>query len=166
MHPRISIIAALSENNVIGRDNDLPWYLPSDMKRLKALTMGHPLVMGRKTYESIGRPLPGRTSIVISRNKEKLHYPPEVKKASSLDEALEIAQASEGGDTEIFLFGGGQIYAEGIERAERLYLTVVKEDVEGDTHFPDYSNFTKVIKKEEGVDGGVHLTYMILEKDL
>src|SRR4051794_5945923 len=100
----LSIIVALSENNVIGNNKDLPWYLPADLKRLKALTMGHHLIMGRRTFESLGRPLPGRTSVVITRNKD---YKAEgAIIVTSLKEAIEIAKV----DSEPFIFGGGEVF--------------------------------------------------------
>lgn len=161
---RLSIIAALSENLVIGRDNNLPWHLRSDMKRLKTITMGHPLIMGRKTYESIGMPLPGRTSIVISREPEKLNVPASVKKTSSLEDAIEIAKKCPGGDSEIFIFGGGQVFAEAIKRVNRLYLTIVHEQVQGDVYFPDYSDFKKILEEESGEENGRTFTFLTLER--
>lgn len=126
---RIHVIAAMSENRVIGRDNQLPWRLPADLKRFKAATMGHALVMGRKTYESIGRPLPGRRTIVLSRDES---YRPEgVEVASSLDRGLELA-----GKEEVFIAGGGEVYRRALDLADDILLTVVHGRVEGDAFFP------------------------------
>jgi dihydrofolate reductase len=131
---RLSIIAAVAQNDVIGRDNMLPWRLPSDLKRFKAITMGKPLVMGRKTYESIGRPLPGRTNIVVSRRAAP---PPGVVAAASLAEALEAArrQAATDGVDEVFVIGGAALYREALPLADRLYITEVKAAPAGDVVF-------------------------------
>jgi dihydrofolate reductase len=133
----LSIIAALAANNVIGRDNRLPWRLSADLKRFKALTMGHHLVMGRKTFASIGRPLPGRTTIVLTRGSAEL--PEEVMAAPSLERAIALA----GGDAEIFLCGGAEVYEQTIHLAARMYLTRVHADVEGDAYFPEYDDVTE-----------------------
>lgn len=130
---RLSVIAAVAENGVIGRDNDLPWRLPADLKRFKRTTMGHHLLMGRKTFESIGKPLPGRTTVVISRGQPEL--PEGVRLASSLGEAIEIARAA--GDDEAFVAGGEEIFTEALGTADRLYLTRVESEVEGDRFFPE-----------------------------
>lgn len=130
---RVSIIVAVAENGVIGRDNDLPWHLSEDLQRFKRLTMGHHLLMGRKTFESIGRPLPGRRMIVISRGRPAL--PEEVLLASSLEEALEIA--GKAGEEEAFIAGGSQIYRLALPLAHRLYLTRVHREYPGDARFPD-----------------------------
>jgi dihydrofolate reductase len=134
---RLSIIAALSSNNVIGRDNDLPWHLSTDLKRLKALTMGHHMIMGRKTYDSIGRPLPGRTFVVITRDPS---FAAEgVKIVHSLEDAIQVAA----GDDEPFIAGGAQIFEQAIHRADRMYLTRVHAEIEGDTWFPDFDDVSE-----------------------
>ena len=126
----ISIIVALSENHVIGAGNQLPWRLSADLKRVKALTMGHHLIMGRKTFESIGRPLPGRTNVIITRNAD---YRPEgCQTADSLNTALEMAKA----DPEVFVFGGGEIFREALPLVNKIYMTKVHCSIAGDTHFP------------------------------
>jgi dihydrofolate reductase len=130
----LSIIAAVSENNVIGRGGGLPWHLAVDLKRFKRLTMGHAIIMGRRTWESIGRPLPGRTSIVISRQTDWRVDGASV--AASLDGALEIARRSKVDQSEAFVIGGAAVYALALPRAERLYLTRVHAVVEGDVEFP------------------------------
>jgi dihydrofolate reductase len=130
---RISIIAAMAENGVIGRGGKLPWHLADDLKRFKRLTMDHAIVMGRKTWESIGRPLPGRRMIVISRQSD--YCPEGVTVVGSLDAALETARAA--GDDEVFIAGGAEIYRLALSRADRLYITLVLADVEGDTKFPE-----------------------------
>lgn len=121
----------MSRNGVIGKDNAIPWRLPGELALFKRLTMGHPIVMGRKTWESIGRALPGRLNIVITRNKGYVAMGATV--VPSLDAALSAAA----GATEIFIIGGAQLYAEALPRAERLYLTTVDAEVDGDTRMPD-----------------------------
>ena len=125
------MIAAVADNGVIGVDNGLPWRLPKEMKEFKRRTMGHHLIMGRKTWESVGV-LAGRTTIVLSRSQ--LSLPAGVLAASSLDEALACAAAA--GEEEAFVAGGGEVYRQALGRAERLYLTRVHAEIEGDTTFP------------------------------
>ena len=129
---RLSLIAAMSANRVIGRDNSLPWKLPADWKHFKNLTMGHHLLMGRKTFESIGRPLPGRTTVVITRQSS--YSPTGVLVAHSIEQALQLAAQ----DSEAFVAGGAQIYRLMLPRADRIYLTSIDEEFEGDTFFPDF----------------------------
>jgi dihydrofolate reductase len=123
----ISLICAASQNGVIGVENRLPWRLPADLKRFKRLTLGHHIVMGRKTFESIGRPLPGRTSVVLTRFKN--YEAGGCLIASSLKEALSLARD----DDEIFIIGGASVYQEALELADRIYLTILHQDFEGDT---------------------------------
>ena len=134
---QLAAIVAAAENGVIGRNNALPWHLSQDLKYFKRVTMGKPIVMGRKTFESIGKPLPGRTNIVITRNP--LYQAEGVKVASSLDEALLLASdiALIDGVEELLVIGGAEIYRESIPRADRLYLTEVHASVEGDALLPD-----------------------------
>jgi dihydrofolate reductase len=130
---KVSLIAALARNRVIGRDNRLPWRLPADLRRFKQLTMGHTLLVGRKTFESIGRPLPGRAMLVASRREG---YEPEgVRVVRSVQEALDVAR--EGGETELFVAGGAEIYRQTLPVADRLHLTRIEEDVPGDAYFPE-----------------------------
>jgi dihydrofolate reductase len=125
----ISLIVAMSRNRVIGRDNRLPWRLPADLRRFQHLTMGHCLIMGRKTYESIGRPLPGRTIIVLTRQAN--YAPPGVLVAHTLEEALALARGEE-----VFIAGGAHVYQQAVALADRLYLTLIEEDIAGDASFP------------------------------
>jgi len=127
---RLSLIVAASRNGMIGRGGQLPWHLSADLKRFRRLTTGHTIVMGRRTWESIGRPLPERRSIVISRNPA--FTAPGATVVSSLDAALEAA----GGDEEVFVIGGAEIYRLALPRAERLYLTRIDADFDGDTYLP------------------------------
>lgn len=133
----IAIIVAAAKNRVIGFQNAMPWYLPEELAHFKRTTMAKPLVMGRNTFESIGRPLPGRTNIVISRNPEFNH--PGIKVAASLAEALKIAdaQAILDGAKEIMVIGGGQIYEQAFPLADIVYLTEVDAEPEGDAWFPE-----------------------------
>jgi len=130
--PIVSVIAAMARNRVIGIDNTLPWRLSEDLKHFKALTMGHHIIMGRKTYESIGKPLPGRTTVIVTRD---LAYRVEgCLTAHSLDAAI----AACAGDAEVFFVGGAELYAQVLPRADRLYLTEIQADYAGDAHFPEF----------------------------
>ncbi|MEH6515492.1 MAG: dihydrofolate reductase [Halioglobus sp.] len=132
----LALIVAVAENGVIGRDNGLPWHLPDDLKYFKRVTMGKPILMGRKTFESIGRPLPGRTNIVISANPD--YQANGVRVVSSLEEALALAEdiATIDGAEELMVIGGARIYAAALPRASRLYLTEVHAEVAGDAYLP------------------------------
>ncbi|EAY4638048.1 type 3 dihydrofolate reductase [Salmonella enterica] len=132
----ISLIVATAQNRVIGKGNAMPWHLPADLRHFKNITLGKPVVMGRRTFESIGRPLPGRRNLVISRNPEWQADGVEV--AASLDDALALVS----GVDEVMILGGGQLYAEALPRADRLYLTLIDLTVEGDTYFPDYQRYS------------------------
>ncbi len=128
----ISMIAAMAHDRIIGADNDMPWHLPADLKHFKAITMGKPVLMGRKTYESIGKALPGRPNIVITSNE-----------SFSLDDAtvvhsIEAAMQKAAAFDEVMIIGGGSIYQSMLSQAQRLYLTFIDLKVDGDTQFPDY----------------------------
>jgi dihydrofolate reductase len=146
---KIVLVVAVARNGVIGRDGDLPWRLPSDLKRFKQLTLGRPVLMGRKTWESIGRPLPGRPNIVVTR--DAAFSAPGAEVVSSLDEGLAAArrEAKALGVDEVCIIGGGQIYAQVFDRADILHVTHVEADVEGDAHFPaiDPAVFEKVAEE-------------------
>ncbi|MCH8821282.1 dihydrofolate reductase [Patescibacteria group bacterium] len=154
------MIAAISENNALGKDNKLIFKIPEDMKRFKEVTSGHPIIMGRKTYESIGRPLPNRTNIVVTRDKNYKAEGCEV--VYSLEQAIEVAKKVE--KTEVFVIGGGQIYKEAIKMADKLYLTVVEGKYYADTFFPDYSDFKKVIHSDSHESAGYKYKFLDLEK--
>lgn len=132
MKPRVSLIVAMAKNRVIGVNNTLPWRLPADLKHFKALTMGHHIVMGRKTYESIGKPLPGRTSVVVTRNAG--YSAPGVIVVNSLPSAISAC----GDDDEIFVIGGAEFYLQAITLADRIYLTEIDADIHGDAYFPEF----------------------------
>ena len=144
----LSAIVAVSENFVIGRRGDLPWHLPADLKRFKELTMGHHIIMGRKTYDSIGRPLPGRTSVVITRDAA---YRPAGRESGSVIvvSSIEAAFSHVAADDEAFIIGGESIFRGGLAACERLYLTLVEARVEGDVYFPGESLDAWRLEQEE-----------------
>lgn len=133
---RISLIVALADNRVIGRDNRMPWHLPDDLKYFKRMTMGKPILMGRRTFESIGKPLPGRTNIVITRQTD--WRAEGVQVVHSLSEGIELATSLPLIDRneEVMVIGGAQIYREALPKTQRLYLTEIHGEIEGDTFFP------------------------------
>lgn len=142
----LTLIVARARNGVIGRDNQLPWRLPEDLAHFKRTTLGRPIVMGRKTWESIGRPLPGRRSLVVSRDT---HYAaPGAEVVRNLDEALARTAA----EPEVFVIGGAQLYAAAAPRAQRLILTQIDADFEGDAHFaaPDVELWQEVAREQHG----------------
>lgn len=160
----LSIIVAQSENHIIGRGNKLPWYLPEDLKYFKRITQGKPIVMGRKTYESIGRPLPGRTNIVISR--DPAYQAKGVQSVTSLEAALAFAeqQAVIDGSEEVLVIGGAEIYAQALHQADRLYVTQVHATIEGDASFPviDASLWEQVMREDFFADGPNPYDYSFL----
>jgi dihydrofolate reductase len=136
---RVSIIAAMASNGAIGRNNGLPWGRQStDLKRLKALSMGHHFIMGRKTWDSVGTLLPGRKIVVITRGNVDVEG---IQVAHSLEEALQIAERA--GDDEAFIAGGAEIFAQSLHRADRMYLTRIHADLEGDTFFPEFDDVSE-----------------------
>ena len=134
----LAMIAALANNHVIGLDNRMPWHLPADLKHFKAMTLGKPIIMGRKTWDSLGRPLPGRLNRVVSRQPDLQLEGAET--FTDLDSALTRAEqwAREQGVDELMLIGGAQLYAQALPQAQRLYLTRIEASPEGDAFFPDY----------------------------
>jgi dihydrofolate reductase len=153
--PRVSVIAALARNGVIGIENRLPWRLPEDLAHFKALTLGHPILMGRKTFESLGRPLPGRTNIVITRNPD--YCRDGCVAADSIPAALALCADAD----EVFFIGGADLYAQAIPLADRLYLTEVDIEAEGDAWFPDYDRgaFREVSRESHRGDKGDALAF-------
>lgn len=142
---QVSIIVAMANNNAIGKDNKMPWHLPADLKHFRQLTTGHYIIMGRKTYESIGKPLPNRTSVIITRNTDYKAEGGVV--VESIEEALEKAKGA--GEKEVFIIGGAQIYEQTISMANRIYLTKIDADFEADTFFPKLSKEWKEAGKKE-----------------
>jgi dihydrofolate reductase len=158
--PIISVIAAIDERRGIGKDNKLLWHIPEDLKRFKEITSGHPIIMGRKTYESIGKPLPERINIIVTRNKR--YRAPDCIVAESFSKAIREAQEKD--KKEIFIIGGGQIYKQAIKIADKLYLTLVEGKHEADTFFPNYSKFNKLIKRETKKNGNYSYTFLELKR--
>lgn len=159
---RVSIIVAASTNNVIGVDGNLPWHISEDLRRFKAITMGKPMIMGRKTYESIGRPLPGRRSIILTRDNRYSADGCEI--ASSPDAALALA----GDVEEVMIIGGGKVYEQMLDQTDRIYLTRVHLEIDGDTCFPELNTSEwktvsiEEFPEEEGRDVG--FTFLTLER--
>src|SRR4051794_8733480 len=152
--PVLSLLVAVARNGVIGRDNSLPWHLPEDLKRFKALTLGHPVIMGRKTFESIlaslGKPLPGRENIVVTRARG--YAAPGCRVVHSLEDAL---SACAGAD-EAFVIGGSEIFALALPIAQRLYVTEIEAEFEGDVAFPAYDRGAwRELAREPGAAGGL-----------
>jgi dihydrofolate reductase len=160
---KLAIIVAVAENGVIGRGNDLPWHLSADLKRFKRLTMGHHLLLGRKTFESIGRPLPGRKMVVISRGRPDL--PAGVTLADSLHQAIEIAESN--GEKEAFVAGGAEIYKLALPQADRVYLTRVCSSFDGDVTFPEFQEADwKLVSREDHEGDAVNpIAYSFLVYD-
>ncbi len=176
MNLKISVIVAIAPERVIGKKGgSLLWHIPEDLRRFKELTTGHVVVMGRKTYETIGKPLPNRTNIIITRDKN--YSTPGCLIVRSLEDALEKAKEvlMEDSDNaflsdrikrynEIFVIGGGEIYEQAIGLADKLYLTLIHKSFEGDVYFPDYSDFKKEVYRQEGESAnGLKFTWLELE---
>lgn len=159
----ISLIAAVTENNVIGRDGGMPWHLPEDLKYFKQTTLGHTVIMGRKTWDSLGKyaPLPDRTNIVVSRNAHTQEYKKGAEFYLTLSNVLKVLDKNK---DELFVIGGGQIYQEAISLAKRLYLTRIHATIEGDTFFPDIPSDFKLIKSTPGQNQDPKLTFEVWEK--
>ncbi|HET7766789.1 MAG TPA: dihydrofolate reductase [Burkholderiales bacterium] len=157
--PRISIIAALARNRAIGRGNAMPWRLPEDLKRFRRLTMGHAVIMGRKTFESIGVPLAGRNNIVITRSRD--WSPPGCAAVHSFEGALAMVRGVE----EAFVIGGAQIYALAMPLVQRLYLTEIARDFEADAFFPEFerSRWREVSRERRSSGGAESFDYAFVE---
>lgn len=152
----VTIVAAVARNGVIGAGGDIPWHLPGEQRRLKETTMGHVLVMGRRTYDSIGRPLPGRTTVVVTRQPGWTVDSPQVRVVGDVEEALRTAREI---DEQVFVLGGAQVYAATLPHADRLLLTEVDLEPVGDTYFPavDWSQWTEASREQH--DGWVLVDY-------
>ena len=157
---RVFLVAAVAANGIIGADNRMPWHLPEDLKHFKALTLGHPVIMGRKTHESIGKPLPGRENIVISR-KPGLEIPG-VSVASSLEAALALCL----GEPVAFVIGGGEIYKAAFPLADGIVLTEIGQAFEGDTKFPDWDRaaFRESQRQSHTSAGGLPYDFVLYER--
>jgi len=157
--PIISLVAAMAHNRVIGKDNQMPWNLPADLRHFKAVTMGKPIIMGRNTFESIGRPLPGRRNIVISRNAD---YRVEgCDRATSFEAALALVSNV----AEVMVIGGGFLYSQTLSQANKLYLTFIDLEVEGDTQFPEFEHLalTEVSRESHQADDKNQYPYEFVE---
>lgn len=162
---RVSAIAAIgARTSVLGKDNDLVWDIPADLDRFRNLTRDHPIIMGRKTWESLPaerRPLPKRTNIVVTRNPG--YEAPGAVVVSSVEAALEAAKKAPGAD-EIYIIGGSGIFKDAFPFTDRLILTLVDDDSSGDVHFPDYTQFSKVVEREAHPEHAPPYEYVTLEK--
>lgn len=182
----ISIIAAIGKNRELGKNNALLWHIPGELPRFKRITTGHPIIMGRKTFESIGRVLPNRLNVVITRDvqsaESKGQSAENLVYVSSLEEAIETSSKyyvvgskyeqkrihdtnynlHTTDENEIFIIGGGQIFEQALPIVDKLYLTLVDQAFDADTFFPDYSAFSKEVEKEEHEDGGYKYSFVTL----
>lgn len=160
MKPALTLVAAVARNGIIGRDNTLPWRLPEDLRRFKALTIGHPIVMGRKTWESLGRPLPGRHNIVVTR--DAAYRADGATVVNSLEDALRmLADAGE-----LFVIGGAEIYSLALPLADCLQLTELDADFNGDTHFPalDHTVWRETTRERHHADAGFDYAFVTYER--
>ena len=160
VHFKISLIAAIGKNKELGKDNKLLVKIPEDMLFFKNTTLGHPVIMGRKTYLSIGKPLDNRTNIVISKSKN--FRPAGVLIAHSLEEAISLGENHD--RNEVFIIGGGSVFQQAIKLADKLYLTVIDKSFAADVYFPDYSEFKKVLYKRQGSWKDLKFTIFELSK--
>jgi dihydrofolate reductase len=158
--PRVFLVAAVAANGIIGAGGKLPWHLPQDLKHFKALTLGHPVIMGRKTWESLGRPLPGRENIVVTRSAG--YDAPGASVAASLDAALALCA----GEPVAFVIGGSELYAAALPVADGLVLTEIHRDYEGDTRFPqfDRKGWRETQRRPQAGDGGLRFDFVLYEK--
>ena len=156
---RLSLIAAMARNRVIGRDNTLPWRLPEDLRYFKATTLGKPVIMGRKTWESLGRPLPGRLNIVVTRNAD---YRAE---GATLVTGLPQAIAAAGEVEEAFVIGGAELYRQALPLAQRIYLTEIATDVDGDASFPEFadSDWAEISRDPQRAESGLEFAFVVYQ---
>jgi dihydrofolate reductase len=157
---KLSTIVAIANNRVIGINNTLPWHLPEDLKRFRALTMGHHIIMGRKTYDSLGRLLPGRTTVIVTRNPD---YKVEgALTANSLADAIALCK----NDDEAFLIGGAELYQDGLRHSDKLYITEIDLDVAGDAHFPDFdsSQWQEIAREAHVSEQGLKFNYVTYQR--
>ena len=155
----LSLIVARASNGVIGKDNQLPWYLPADLKHFKAITMGKPIVMGRKTFDSIGKPLPGRQNIVVTRN------PDFVSSGITVVHSVEAAITAANETEEIMIIGGTELYKLSLPLADRIYLTDIQQDFDGDAHFPSLGSQWREVSREDHVsDDALSYSFCVFER--
>lgn len=158
---KLSIIVAVANDSVIGINNTLPWHLPEDLKRFKALTMGHHIVMGRKTYESLGRLLPGRTTVIVTRNKD--YHVEGAMVVHSIEQALTVCAE----DDEVFLIGGAELYQQGFAHADKIYLTEVNADFAGDAFLPnfDLTEWNELSRESYQAENGLAFSYVTYQRN-
>lgn len=158
---QLSIIVAVANNNVIGQNNTLPWHLPEDLKRFKSLTMGHHIIMGRKTYESLGRLLPGRTTVIVTRNQQ---YKVE---GAIVVHSLDAAVSACNGDDEVFLIGGAELFEIGFAQANKLYVTEIHADFNGDAFLPtfDLASWSETSREQHKAENGLAFSYVTYQAD-
>ena len=156
---RISLIVAMAANRVIGRQGNIPWKIPGEQKLFKKITLGHAVIVGRRTYESIGRPLPGRLNIIVTRNRNYLAAGCTV--VHDLPSALNSCPQDE---SEVFICGGGQLYHEALSLADRIYLTVIPKEIPGDTYFPDIPSTEFRVKESKTIQGAEPYSFHIYER--
>lgn len=160
---RLSILVAMAKNRVIGRDNRLPWHLPADLKHFKFLTMGQTIVMGRKTYESIGKPLPGRANVVITRQTD--YEIPGAVVVNSLEDALLVCEETSTIDTENFIIGGEKLYQQTIKICQRMYITEIQSNFDGDVFFPQFDpGDWEEMQRDKHVDGNLEYHFVVLDR--
>jgi dihydrofolate reductase len=160
---RLSLVAAVARGGVIGRDSGIPWRLPEDMQRFRAITMGHPVVMGRRTWESLPdrfRPLPGRGNVVVTRNPDWSAHGAD--RAGSIEDALRLLED----EPQVFVIGGGEIYAAALPHADELVLTEIEAEIEGDTYFPEWDrdDFEEVARERRITAEGVPFSFVTYER--
>jgi dihydrofolate reductase len=156
----LSLIVAIAKNRVIGVNNTLPWHLPEDLKRFRALTTGHHIIMGRKTYDSLGRLLPGRTTVIVTRN-------PDYKvEGAIVVHSLEAAITACGDDNEAFLIGGAELYKDGLKLANKLYITEIDAEYEGDAFFPEFeaSQWFAAQRESHQAENGLGFSYITYQR--
>lgn len=156
--PNVSIIAAIGSNRALGKDNRLLWNIPEDMEWFRSHTIGHPVIMGRKTFQSIGKPLPKRYNVVVSSSLKELDG---VELVPDINSALSVA--AEVDPDEIFIIGGEQVYRQTVHLADRLYLTVIDKEYKADSFFPDYGRFRNTVYKRQSTYHNLQYTFYILE---
>jgi len=160
----LALIVAVASNGVIGRDNKLPWHIPEDLQWFKKNTMGKPMIMGRKTFESLGSPLPGRPHIVVSRNPDFSHEG--VTVVATIDKAIEVAQrcATDIEADEIMVIGGANIYQQVLPKIKKIYRTLVELEPEGDAYFPELENEWRASWEAKKISNGVNFFFQVVEK--
>ena len=164
--PRFSILVAMAKNRVIGKNNALPWRLSPDLKRFKQLTMGHHIVMGRKTYESIGRLLPGRTSVIVTRQPD--YQVPGAIVAGSIAEALKVCSEGKEMNQESFVIGGAEIYQQALGLCQRMYVTEIQQEFDGDVLFPEFDpqEWREISREKHRLDedDGLEYHFVVLDR--